>query len=566
MRARLSSEDGQSPTTPRRAWSMAEFPRSREVPSPIGGFVRRPAHVQCACGNGTAAADRREGEDDAVALATSTTERALVRRVREESGAALVLALVVLAALGAAATTAIVQASSSGRTAAHARADQTAFSLAEAGLGNALAVLSLPSNNALNPSLLPSTRTDLEGGYVIWSGTLDATGTWKLDATGYATNPTGPGTTPVTRHVGETVGVQPSYQQPLNNMAWNYIWAKSKLGGSSCDMAVGQSVNVSTPLVVEGNLCLFNTAVISRGPLVVKGNVYLNQKQNQVGAPSAKIEAHIGGGCQLQNGSLDVPCKGAPDNVFGQPLDQAIPSLTAPQADWTSWYLNASPGPYYPCATSSGTPPVFDTDQYGPGAPSATYRNGSLNPTPFNLTPPVSYSCKTAGGEISWDATKDVLTLNGTVYIDGSAYVSNGAVNQYQGVGSLYLSGTLLLKNSFLCAGRTASGCNTASWDPNKQMLVIVADGDGASTATGGQVSAGDGIQLVSATFQGALYATKAIETDTTSQVDGPMVGWTVKLGQTVNTTFPVIKIVPTGMPSNPVVYAQPMTPTNFSG
>ena len=27
--------------------------------------------------------------------------------------------------------------------------------------------------------------------------------------------------------------------------------------------------------------------------------------------------------------------------------------LTAPVADWSSWYLNASPGPYYPCATQT---------------------------------------------------------------------------------------------------------------------------------------------------------------------------------------------------------------------
>lgn len=483
-------------------------------------------------------------------------------RLRREEGIALVLAIVVLAALGVGATTALMQSSASTRIATRARADQVAFNLAEAGLASALAVLSLPTNNALNPGLLATTRTDYSVGYAVWGGTLDETsGTWTLTATGYAPNPTGPTAAPVRRRLSESVGIQPSYQQPLNNMAWNYIWAKSHLGGTACDMTIGQSANVSTPLVVEGNLCLQNTAQISNGPLVVKGSLYLSQKQNTVGAPTNRInEAHIGGGCQYQNGRLDTPCKGSPDNVYANVLDQVVPPLTAPAADWTSWYLNASPGPYYPCITQSGTPPVFDTDQYGPGAPSAAYRNHTLDATPFNLTPPVSYSCKTPGGEISWDASKLVLTLNGTVYIDGSAYISNGAINQYQGVGSLYLSGTMLLKNSYLCAGRTGTGCNTANWDPNSQMLVIVADGNG------GQVNVGDSIQLVSATFQGALYATNAIENDTTSQVDGPMVGSTVVLGQTVNTTFPAIKIVPSGMPSNPVVYAQPMPPSNFSG
>src|SRR5207244_6517260 len=52
--------------------------------------------------------------------------------------------------------------------------------------------------------------------------------------------------------------------------------------------------------------------------------------------------------------------------------------------------------------------------------------------------------------DLSWDATARVLTVNGTVFIDGSAKVANGLVNSYKGVGSLYLSGTLLLKGSKL--------------------------------------------------------------------------------------------------------------------
>jgi hypothetical protein len=37
-------------------------------------------------------------------------------------------------------------------------------------------------------------------------------------------------------------------------------------------------------------------------------------------------------------------------------------------------------------------------------------------------------------------------------------------------------------------------------------------------------------------------------------------------LGQSVTTTFPSIHIVPTAMPSNPVVYAEPSVPYGFSG
>jgi hypothetical protein len=79
-------------------------------------------------------------------------------------------------------------------------------------------------------------------------------------------------------------------------------------------------------------------------------------------------------------------------------------------------------------------------------------------------------------------------------------------------------------------------------------------------------VPSGDSIQLVSATLQGAAYATNALDLDTTSNVDGPLVGKPVMLGQSVTTSFPSITIVPNGMPSNPTAYAQADAPTNFTG
>ena len=187
-------------------------------------------------------------------------------------------------------------------------------------------------------------------------------------------------------------------------------------------------------------------------------------------------------------------------------------------------------------------------------------------PTPFNLTPGTSYTCKTDAGELSWDATNLKLTIRGTVFIDGSAYVQNGAVNDYDGQGSLYVWGTFLIKNSSLCAvvNATRTGCApTTSWNPNQELMMIAANGDGAVT---GQVPVGDSIQLVSSTFQGALYATNAIDSDTTSQPIGPMIGATVNLGQSVSTSFPTITIIPTGMVSGTTIYAQAQSPRNFSG
>src|SRR5512135_3612850 len=107
-------------------------------------------------------------------------------RFRDEGGVALVLALLVLAALSAGVVTTIAMSSSAQRTSNTARSRDTAYRLAEAGIASAMAVLDLPSNNALDPTLLPppppsqSAHLDrLATGSVSWGGVLSGS-TWTL--------------------------------------------------------------------------------------------------------------------------------------------------------------------------------------------------------------------------------------------------------------------------------------------------------------------------------------------------------------------------------------------------
>jgi hypothetical protein len=164
-------------------------------------------------------------------------------------------------------------------------------------------------------------------------------------------------------------------------------------------------------------------------------------------------------------------------------------------------------------------------------------------------------------GELSWNATTKSLTIKGTILIDGSAKVSNGALNSYNGQGTLYLSGTFL-QNGSLCGGISGSSCDFSAWNPNTEMLTIVANGNG------GQVNPGDSIQLNNNwSFQGALYATNIVELGNNVTVDGPIVGSQILLSNNLTTNaFPTITTVPAGMPSNPAVYAQPNPPQSFSG
>jgi len=135
------------------------------------------------------------------------------------------------------------------------------------------------------------------------------------------------------------------------------------------------------------------------------------------------------------------------------------------------------------------------------------------------------------------------------------------ALAAYNGQATLYLSGTFLVTGK-LCGGISGSSCDGASWNPNTEMLTIV------TNSTGGQLPAGDGVQLInSAGFQGALYATGAIDLGNNAWSDGPMVGSQIILANNVVTSsFGNVTTVPVGQPGNPAVYAQPNPPQMFSG
>src|SRR5262249_34037800 len=152
------------------------------------------------------------------------------------------------------------------RTERYLGARSSSYSLAEAGVNEAMSVLSNPTNNALTPTLLPSTTSTYSSGSATWSGTLNnQTSTWTITSTGRVTNPTGAGA--VQKTITVNVVVTPTLGQTLNNQAWNYIYAfKPNDGNSStCEMTINNSVNMATPLYVDGDLCIQQTAGVSQG-------------------------------------------------------------------------------------------------------------------------------------------------------------------------------------------------------------------------------------------------------------------------------------------------------------
>ncbi len=484
---------------------------------------------------------------------------ALVTRLRTllgaEEGIALVIALVATAALAVVGTSVAAYSAQNYGSSSRSKADESTFTLAEAGLNNALAVLSNPANNPMDPGLLPATTATYENGTVTYSGTLDrTTAVWTLNSTASARNPTGSAV--LRRTIGARVQVTPRYTAALGNGAWDYILATRT--GTTCDETLSTGVTEGSPLYMKGTLCISTGAKITGGPLVVGKSVSLSGLDSIVGLSTNPIPAaHIGTWCKYYTNLQHTPCSSA-DNIFALTIDQNVPQITTPVPAWDTWYSGAVPGPTQPCTSSSGTVPVFDNDRV---------RNNSV--ASFSLTPSVSYSCVVGPpsapiGEISWDASARVLTVSGTVYIDGSAKVDNGALNTYRGSGTLYLSGTFLLSaNSKLCAKASGTDCDFSGWNPGDDpMLAVVANGSGGEVPIGDSVSLGSSSQ-----FEGAIWSTNWLQFGSSAKVKAPLIATQVIFASGVVTyNYPFYNAGPVGLPGNQVQYAQVGAPQGFSG
>jgi hypothetical protein len=490
--------------------------------------------------------------------------------LKRQDGITLIMAVGILGVLSLSGVTLIYYSSTNARSAEYSVKNGSAYDLAEAGIDEMMAVLSKPTNNALMPGLLPETTHDYDGGTVTWSGTLNQlTQTWSVTSTGRIANPSGQGASEVTRTLSAKVPVTPTLTQPLNNPAWNYIYARNT--GQPCDMTISNNVAGSSRLYVEGNLCLNQNVVITQTSLLVKGNldVLNNAQVGYSTSMSTRVETYVGGSCRYAQASWVSPCSGnqdarrlyskkdAPNYIVG--VNNNVPVIAAPAADVASWYPNAIPGPALDCTSAngarSGNPPVWDND--------GVYNNSV--PT-FELTPGTSYTCRvgpaaTPTGELSWNATTKTLKINGTVFIDGSLKLTNRSLNLYQGQGTIYLAGWFYLDGK-LCGGASATDCNFAGWNPNTTMLTVVAQGSGGLAGSGNSILVDNNSQ-----FQGGLFATANVRFANNARSDGPLVGGTVIFDNNVqNDQFPTITTVPVGMPGNPAVYAQPNPPQLYSG
>jgi Tfp pilus assembly protein PilX len=483
---------------------------------------------------------------------------------------ALLVALGTLLALGVTSTAIIHYSSANTRSSSYSKASGTSFQLAEAGLHESLAVLSnQPANDPTSPTLLATRTSAYTTGSVTWGGTYDPTAAkWTITSTGKVANPAGAPPSEATRTITAKVPIRPVLTQEMVVESWNYLFSYGTGDPDGCDMETLSSVSIETRVLVTGNLCVKDSSTIEgSGSNVLVGGMLKVFGSGSIGKngtnPAGLVAA--AGQCKYESGTVGT-CD--PSRKVWANTVTTTPDLeTAPNPDWPYWYSKASPGPNSNCtgANRSGPVPVFDNDLVQDrDAPRA------------DLTPGSSYTCRTylgsdPLGELSWNNTTKMLTIRGTIFIDGDVYVSQ--MGAYTGQATLYMAGSFYMSSSNkMCAvkvsGSAGADCNWTSgaWDPNTRLFTIVAKGNGGNA---GAVQSDTSVLIDSSTqWQGAIYG-GAYKARLLSSIrfQGPVIADEVYTDSSLQTEpFSTIVTAPTGMPGNSNVFAKPDKLELFSG
>jgi hypothetical protein len=443
------------------------------------------------------------------------------RLFHEEEGVALILAILTMVVLTTTLTAVIFLTAAGARDAQRTNAGQRAYSLAESGVNNALAVLEAnypgtvgyPGDNTLLttcPASLPAVcarTTTYPSGTVSWSGTLDNSPSglswadqWNIVSTATVANPTGPTAGAVTRTVRAVVPVIRPLVVPIGqNNPLNFIY------GSSVKFL--QSVTVASPVYTVNDLGLQNSSTISEwignaaghpNKVAVGGNFYEEQNANKAGHVNGSVdptnalgEMYVHGQCSTKSKSVTLhACDwGANDQIWATTHGSTIPPnfldfvpkltccspytyhaslapLEAARSTMGEAYRTADLGPLSRCTTGSLPASVFPRGLDTASGVADLDINNSATPAgtaAINLTPNTSYSCKSRAGELSWDNSTNKLRVQGTVFIDGSVTITSGpsAKATVTGQGALFLTGTFMMKNALMCVKTTGNGANT---------------------------------------------------------------------------------------------------------
>jgi Tfp pilus assembly protein PilX len=218
-----------------------------------------------------------------------TPWRRLLARLNDERGIALVMSLGMLFTMTVAGTAAYVYTSTNSRSSEVSKDSELAFSLAEAGIAEALSVL----NNALDPTtpntLSPERTLTLEGGVAKYSGVLSGQ-TWTITSRGIVANPTGNGgdlTRTLTRKA-QVYGV--------NEGATVSAWSRFYHDNANVCLTI-RDVTIPTSISARGDICMQGSAQITGADsrFEAGGDVIMS------GGPSGNLARSAGAGAGWTN-------------------------------------------------------------------------------------------------------------------------------------------------------------------------------------------------------------------------------------------------------------------------
>ncbi len=390
--------------------------------------------------------------------------------MRNEDGVVLVIALLVVAALTISTAAMVTLTQSNERAFGRDKLETRAFNTAEQAFNEGIATLRGYDNGTIAAGSFyaseasPATCCGGLGGW--WAQKVNSSN-WQIWSTGLSPNGD------VLRRLSVQTNVDTTTITTQPSLAWSYGFFIAN--PPSCTNIVGTAtLTVST--FINGDLCLQGTNQIVEPnatgaqlvDLYVKGKLYITGSA-QVGTASRRIlQANIVGGC-VRNNQNKICSQSGQSRVYAASYGATQTTLTKPTVDAAATYAEAS----WSTPTCTGGSFTFDDD---------STRNASRGTV--SLFSGGSYDCTftDAGGgyvsRIAWDSSTRVLTIDGTVFLDGSLALNGGDQASYTGFGSLYVNGTVTTNgNSAICGpGATLNGSNcTGLWDANTGALSIVA-------------------------------------------------------------------------------------------
>jgi hypothetical protein len=481
-------------------------------------------------------------------IQTHTYNGAGRARLASEDGQSLVLVLVLTATMvimaAALATIITGSVSSSGRDTQEVRA----IDLGQTGLNYGVSYMtqylanndsagSLPVNSTVGTSAAPQYSGSVDGGTVKWWATKTASDTWTVYSSG--TSATGVQRSESIQMKGVVTNTtQSSTISTPQNPIYGYGYAMADPNADCASVTppanggdlLGNSAAITVPVFIASSLCLSGggSPLIAEpnasGPQSVSlyvGKIYKTTgNSSPVGTSSRPIaSATIIGGCQANHKGYQnvvcstpgVPTNGTGSGIWASSYGSTQVNIAMPTID-TSYYSTASLNPItHNCAAKTPGGATLSTGLFK--LDSDTTRNTSLGTVNLlhlkntNQSDTANnFDCRwydgsgNLVGELTWvDGNPGTLTVLGSVYLDGNLNLSSNDKAVYDGVGVLYVDGTVTMGNGArLCAATLSSGNCPTTWDTSTNDLEIVAVNH--QNAANGATVDGDG------RFQGILF------------------------------------------------------------